>query len=57
MDCENTAYVSLAQEVQQQASQQMSQRIWVGLPEFVFDAPEPILIDYYVEETLIKLRA
>jgi len=34
----------------------MSQRIWVGLPEFVLDAPEPILIDYYVEETLVKMR-
>ena len=30
--------------------------MWVGLPEFVLDAPEPVLIDYYVEETLIKLR-
>jgi len=29
----------------------------VGLPEFVFDAPEPILIDHYVEETLKDLRA
>lgn len=28
----------------------------MGLPEFVLDTPEPILIDFYVEETLIKLR-
>jgi alpha-beta hydrolase superfamily lysophospholipase len=29
----------------------------VGLPEFLFDAPEPILIDHYVESTLKDLRA
>jgi hypothetical protein len=57
MDCENTAYVPLAQEVQLKASEKMGQRLWVGLPEFVLDAPEPILIDYYVEETLIKMRS
>ncbi len=47
----------LAQVVQQTASSLKGQRVWVGLPEFVLDAPEPILIDYYVEETLIKLRS
>ena len=35
----------------------MSQSVWIGLPEFVLDAPEPILIDFYVKETLIKMRA
>lgn len=31
-------------------------KIWVGLPEFLFDAPEPILIDSYVNSTIKKLQ-
>lgn len=28
----------------------------MGIPEFIFDTPEPILIDHYVSETLDKLK-
>jgi pimeloyl-ACP methyl ester carboxylesterase len=31
-------------------------KTWVGVPEFVFDAPEPILIDHYVEDTIKELK-
>lgn len=33
------------------------QRIWVGLPQFVFNVPEPLLIDHYVESTIKDLKA
>ena len=55
MQCDNAAYQSLAQEVQAQGAAK-GQRIWVGLPDFIFDAPEPILIDHYVSDTLKELR-
>ena len=32
-------------------------RLWVGLPDFVLDTPEPILIDHYYDKTLADLRA
>ena len=46
-NCENTAYETFASEIQSQGAA-ANQKIWVGLPEFIFDAPEPILIDHYV---------
>ena len=33
-----------------------NQKIWVGLPEFILDTPEPILIDHYVEDTIKKIQ-
>jgi len=30
--------------------------LWVGIPEFVFDVPEPLLIAHYVEDTLKQLK-
>jgi len=55
MQCKPEAYKRIATEVQNVAATQ-GQKLWVGLPEFVFDAPEPILIGHYVSETLDELR-
>merc|ERR1712241_887412 len=55
MDCDNEAYTTFASEIQSQGAAN-GQNIWVGLPQFLFDAPEPILIDHYVEQTIKKLE-
>jgi len=54
-DCNNAAYQDIASVVQYNG-QWVGQRIWVGIPEFIFDVPEPLLIDYYVDETIKSLR-
>ncbi len=33
----------------------MGQKIWIGLPDFIFDAPNPILIDHYVDDAIKEL--
>ena len=53
--CEPEAYTTMAQEAQNQAAS-AGKRLWVGLPEFILDMPEPILIDHYYEGTLSNLR-
>lgn len=55
MQCDNEGYTTLASEVQAQGASH-NQKIWVGLPEFILDAPEPILIDSYVTKTIKKLE-
>merc|ERR1719285_1569126 len=55
MQCNNSAHEDIASVVQYYG-EKVGQKIWVGIPEFVFDVPEPILIDYYVEETITSLR-
>lgn len=54
MSCDNEAYESIAEEVQKQGAKN-GQRIWIGLPDFIFNAPEPILIDHYVTDTMKEL--
>ena len=54
MDCNPEGYTTFASEIQSQGAA-AGQKIWVGLPEFLLDAPEPILIDHYVQDTLKKL--
>ena len=29
---------------------------WVGIPEFIFDIPEPVLIGHYVQNMLSDLK-
>lgn len=29
---------------------------WVGIPEFLCDAPEPVLIDHYVSAALDEMK-
>ena len=52
--CEPEAYTTLATEIQSQGKDN-GQKIWVGLPKFILDVPEPILIDKYVSDTLKEL--
>lgn len=54
-NCDPEAYTTMAGEVQSQGASK-NQKIWVGLPEFIFDTPEPILIDSYVSKTIKKLE-
>ena len=51
MQCDPQGYTALASEIQSNGAQN-NQKIWVGLPEFLFDAPEPILIGSNVKDTL-----
>lgn len=55
MSCDPQAYTTFASEIQSQGAES-NQKIWVGLPEFLFDAPNPILIDSYVNKTIKKLQ-
>lgn len=55
MSCDNAAYQTLAAEVQKQGAAK-GQKIWIGLPDFIFDAPSPILIDHYVTDALKELK-
>ena len=48
-------YQALVQQFQNQAAD-AGYKAWVGIPEFVFDAPEPVLIDHYVQETITELK-
>ena len=45
----------MAQEAQNQAAS-AGKRLWIGIPEFILDMPEPILIDHYYEGTLSNLK-
>ena len=55
MQCKPEAYQKIASEVQKEAAFQ-GYKLWVGLPEFAFDAPEPILIGHYVTQTYDELK-
>ena len=55
MDCDNEAYTTFAGQIQSDGARS-GQKIWVGLPEFFLDKPEPILIDHYVTQTIKKLQ-
>lgn len=55
MECKPDAYRTIATEVQTVGATQ-GQKVWVGIPEFAFDVPEPILIGHYVTETLKELK-
>ena len=55
MSCKAEAYETIAQELQN-VSGKAGYKTWVGIPEFVFDAPEPILIDKYVKDTIAELK-
>ena len=46
--CDPLGYTAFANEIQSQGAT-AGQKIWVGLPEFILDTPEPILIDHYVD--------
>lgn len=55
MRCPNEQYITMATALQA-AGHEMGQNIWVGIPEFIFDAPEPFLIDNYVEKAIEGIR-
>jgi hypothetical protein len=55
MSCNPEYYTALAQDFQKQAASS-GYKAWVGIPEFVFDAPEPVLIDHYVQDTIEELK-
>ena len=55
MNCDPQSYVKLFTEVQNQAVAQ-GYKPYVAMPEFLFDAPEPVLIDHYVSNSIKKLK-
>lgn len=48
-------YKSIAETFQQTASKN-GYNAYVGIPEFVFDTPEPLLIDHYVSNAQKQLK-
>lgn len=54
MQCKNEAYTDFAEKIQA-AGESDGRRVWVGLPQFIFDTPEPILINGYVQDTIDAL--
>ena len=55
MQCKAEAYKTLAQEFQKVAASQ-GYSAWVGIPEFIFNVPEPVLIDHYVNDVMSVLK-
>lgn len=55
MSCDPKTYEKLFTEVQTQAAQQ-GYKPYVAIPEFLFDAPEPVLIDHYVQSSIKTLQ-
>ena len=53
--CDPEAYTSFVQEAQSQMAD-AGKRLWIGIPEFILDTPEPILIDHYYEGALSGLK-
>lgn len=56
MQCQPEAYITIAEEVQRVALAN-GYKAWIGIPEFVFDAPEPILVGQYVESAFAELKS
>ena len=54
--CDPEAYTALATEAQNQMKE-AGKRLWVGIPQFILDTPEPILIDHYFESMLDDLQS
>jgi len=49
--CENDAYMTIANAVQTEAAKNGT-KVWVGLPQFPGEIPEPKLMDKEVEKTI-----
>lgn len=47
--CKSEAYVKLGKAFQQ-AAQAQGLKAYVGITDFIFDTPEPVLIDKYINE-------
>merc|ERR1712113_1095017 len=55
MSCDPKSYEKLFVEVQGQAVKK-GYKPYVAMPEFPFDAPEPVLIDHYVQSSIKTLQ-
>ena len=55
MQCKPEAYQKPALEFQKLAASK-GYKAWIGLPEFLFDVPEPVLIDHYVTDMVSDLK-
>ena len=53
--CDKEAYVKLATEVQNSFAAQKV-KAWVGIADFLFKTPEPLLIDKYITATIKALN-
>lgn len=53
-DIKPDQYTSLAKEIQQQAKSHF--KLWVGIPEFLGDYAEPLVIDHGIQRILSKMQ-
>ena len=54
MKCDAETYKKLFAEVQSQAVAQ-GYKPYVAIPQFLFETPEPVLIDHYVQSSIKDL--
>lgn len=52
--CDNTAYQSIAQEVQKQGGKN-KQKIWVAIPGFLTGTPDPVTISHEINSAIDEL--
>lgn len=55
MECQPEAYKTIASEFQSVAAEQ-GYKAWVGMPEFLFDVPQPLTIDSTVRGMVDKIK-
>ena len=55
MECKPEAYKTIATEFQDVAAKQ-GYKAWVGMPEFMFDVPQPVTIDSTVKGMVDKIK-
>ena len=54
--CHPEAYKDIAVEIQKAAAES-GIALWVGIPDFAFETPEPLLVGAYVKSTITALKA
>ena len=56
MECKPEAYKTISQEFQQVAAEK-GFKVWVGIPEFILNIPQPLMMDHYVKSTFNVLKS
>ena len=56
MKCQPQAYKTIAQEFQQVAAEK-GFKVWVGIPQFFLNIPQPLMMDHYVKSTFRVLKS
>jgi len=56
MRCKPEAYIGITETLQHVAAAQ-GYNVWVGIPEFLDDIPEPLTVEHHVQTTFNELRS